>query len=44
MVDTMLFTNEHDEVCPTSWSKGGEGMKDTAKGVTEYLAKHEADL
>ncbi len=44
MVDTMLFTNEHGEVCPAGWSKGDEGMKADTKGVAEYLAKHENDL
>jgi peroxiredoxin (alkyl hydroperoxide reductase subunit C) len=44
MVDTMLFTNEHGEVCPAGWSKGDEGMKASTEGVAEYLAKHEGDL
>ncbi|HIO95591.1 MAG TPA: redoxin domain-containing protein [Campylobacterales bacterium] len=44
MVDTMLFTNEHGEVCPAGWVKGDEGMKADTKGVAEYLAKHEGDL
>ncbi len=44
MVDTMLFTNEHGEVCPAGWNKGDEGMKDTTDGVAEYLAKHADDL
>jgi len=44
MVDTMLFTNEHGEVCPAGWSKGDEGMKANTAGVAEYLAKHEGDL
>ena len=44
MVDTMLFTNEHGEVCPAGWVKGDEGMKDNTEGVAEYLAKHEGDL
>ena len=44
MVDTMLFTNEHGEVCPAGWQKGDEGMKATTEGVAEYLAKHENDL
>lgn len=44
MVDTMLFTNEHGEVCPAGWNKGDEGMKDTTEGVAQYLAKHEGDL
>ena len=44
MVDTMLFTNEHGEVCPAGWVKGDEGMKADTEGVAEYLAKHEKDL
>ncbi len=44
MVDTMLFTNEFDEVCPAGWVKGDEGMKETPEGVAEYLAKHEDEL
>ena len=44
MVDTMLFTNEHGEVCPAGWSKGDEGMKASTEGVAEYLGKHEGDL
>lgn len=44
MVDTMLFTNEHGEVCPAGWNKGDEGMKADPKGVAEYLGKNEAKL
>jgi peroxiredoxin (alkyl hydroperoxide reductase subunit C) len=44
MVDTMLFTNEHGEVCPAGWNKGDEGMKASTEGVAEYLGKHEGDL
>jgi len=44
MVDTMLFTNEHGEVCPAGWVKGDEGMKADTEGVAEYLAKHESEL
>jgi peroxiredoxin (alkyl hydroperoxide reductase subunit C) len=44
MVDTMLFTNEHGEVCPAGWQKGDEGMKADTEGVAEYLAKHEEEL
>ncbi|EAJ7469926.1 peroxiredoxin, partial [Campylobacter jejuni] len=44
MVDTMLFTNEHGEVCPAGWNKGDEGMKANPKGVAEYLGKNEAKL
>jgi len=44
MVDAMLFTNEHGEVCAAGWMKGDEGMKATTDGVAEYLGKHEGDL
>ncbi len=44
MVDTMLYTNEHGEVCPAGWSKGDEGMKPSTEGVAEYLGKNEAKL
>ncbi len=44
MVDTMLFTNEHGDVCPAGWVKGDEGMKASTEGVAEYLADHEKDL
>jgi len=44
MVDAMLFTNEHGEVCPAGWVKGEEGMKADAEGVAEYLAKHAEEL
>lgn len=44
MVDTMLFTNEHGEVCPAGWIKGDEGMTASTDGVADYLAKHSEDL
>jgi peroxiredoxin (alkyl hydroperoxide reductase subunit C) len=44
MVDTMLFTNEHGEVCPAGWQKGDEGMTATTAGVADYLAKNEDNL
>ncbi len=40
MLDALQFTEEHGEVCPANWNKGEEGMKATAEGVAEYLAKH----
>jgi peroxiredoxin (alkyl hydroperoxide reductase subunit C) len=40
MVDALQFNEENGEVCPANWTKGQEGMKDTHKGVAEYLAKH----
>jgi len=40
MVDALRFFEEHGEVCPANWKAGEEGMKPSAKGVAEYLAKH----
>lgn len=44
MVDTMLFTNEHGEVCPAGWNKGDEGMQASKEGVAAYLGKNEGKL
>lgn len=44
MVDTMLFVNEHGEVCPAGWNKGDEGMKADTAGVADYLAKNSEKL
>ncbi|BCX79913.1 peroxiredoxin [Campylobacter sp. 19-13652] len=40
MVDTMIFTNEHGEVCPAGWNKGDKGMKADTAGVAEYLSSN----
>ena len=44
MVDTMLFTNEHGEVCPAGWHKGDKGMKATTEGVADYLSDNASKL
>jgi len=44
MVDTMLFTNEHGEVCPAGWTKGDDGMTATTDGVADYLASNQENL
>ena len=44
MIDAMIFTNEHGEVCPAGWVKGDEGMKASTEGVAEYLDKHAEEL
>ncbi len=44
MIDAMLFTNEHGEVCPAGWIKGDEGMKADTEGVADYLSKHAEEL
>ena len=40
IVDALQFHEEHGEVCPAGWNKGGKGMKATADGVADYLATH----
>ncbi|GHV07974.1 peroxidase [Campylobacterota bacterium] len=44
VVDAVLFTNEHGEVCPAGWHKGDEGMKASTKGVADYLTKNASKL
>jgi peroxiredoxin (alkyl hydroperoxide reductase subunit C) len=44
MVDAMLYTNEHGEVCPAGWQEGQEAMKPDPQGVAQYLAKHAEEL
>jgi peroxiredoxin (alkyl hydroperoxide reductase subunit C) len=40
VLDALQFIEEKGEVCPANWSKGKDGLKDTHKGVADYLAKH----
>ncbi|WP_028007573.1 peroxiredoxin [Solimonas flava] len=44
LIDALQFTEEHGEVCPAGWKKGEAGMKATAEGVADYLAKHGTQL
>jgi peroxiredoxin (alkyl hydroperoxide reductase subunit C) len=44
MVDALTFFEENGEVCPAGWMKGDEGMRPTAEGVVDYLAKHGGKL
>lgn len=44
MVDTMLYTNEHGEVCPAGWTKGKKAMKPSSEGVANYLSEHSKEL
>ena len=39
-LDALIFHEEHGEVCPANWKKGGTGMKPTAEGVASYLKDH----
>lgn len=40
LVEALLFTEEHGEVCPAGWRKGQKGMKASAEGVASYLAEN----
>lgn len=40
MVDTMIYTNEHGEVCPAGWTKGDKAMKADKAGVADYLSSN----
>ncbi len=40
VLDAILFTQEHGQVCPANWAKGQEGMKATQEGLKEYLNNH----
>lgn len=40
MVDALQFFEEKGEVCPANWQAGSEGMKESHKGVAEYLSTH----
>lgn len=44
MVDALAFHEEHGEVCPAGWERGGDGMKPDAGGVASYLEKNAANL
>ncbi|MCH7611753.1 MAG: peroxiredoxin [Candidatus Marinimicrobia bacterium] len=44
MVDALTHNQKHGEVCPAGWNEGDDGMKDTAKGVSSYLATHSDEL
>ncbi|MCK4676816.1 MAG: peroxiredoxin [Bacteroidales bacterium] len=40
MVDALLFSEEHGEVCPADWKEGDDAMQPTHEGVADYLSKH----
>jgi peroxiredoxin 2/4 len=44
MVDALQHYEKHGEVCPAGWEEGEAGMKGTAQGVADYLAKHAQSL
>lgn len=40
VLDAILFTQEHGQVCPANWAKGQNGMTATQEGLKEYLNDH----
>lgn len=44
MVDTMLYTNEHGEVCPAGWNKGDKAIKADKGGIADYLSNNAEKL
>ncbi len=41
VLDAMLFTKEHGQVCPANWHKGDQGLKTTQQDLEKYLQKKE---
>ncbi len=37
ILDAVLFTQEHGQVCPANWAKGKNGINPTQDGLKEYL-------
>lgn len=44
MVDSLIFFEEHGEVCPAGWHKGEKGMNASPDGVATYLADNAGSL
>lgn len=40
MIDALQYFEEKGEVCPADWSKGKDGLVDTAEGIASYLSTH----
>ena len=37
MIDALQFTEEHGEVCPANWNKGGKAMAPNQDGLEDYF-------
>ena len=44
LVDALQHTEEHGEVCPAGWNKGKVAMKESPKGVADYLKENAKSL
>ena len=40
VLEALLFYEKHGEVCPANWHPGEEGIKQSPRGVAQYLASH----
>ena len=40
VLDAVVYTDNHGEVCPSGWKPGKATMKPSTEGVIEYLTKH----
>ncbi len=40
VLDAILFTQEHGQVCPANWEKGQKAMTATHEGLKEYLKEN----
>jgi peroxiredoxin 2/4 len=40
MLDALIYTEKHGEVCPADWHEGEEAMKASSDGVAAYLARN----
>lgn len=38
LIDALQFHEQHGEVCPAGWTKGGAGIQPTEQGIAEYLS------
>lgn len=43
VLDAVLFTQEHGQVCPANWAKGHNGMTATQNGLKDYLKEEEKE-
>lgn len=41
VLDAVLFTQEHGQVCPANWAKGQNGITATQNGLKDYLKENE---
>ena len=44
MVDALSYHQKHGEVCPAGWKDGDTAMKESPKGVADYLSSNSDNL